>query len=269
MLHLDLFSGIGGFAYAIDQVWGNVEHVFCDNEPFAQAVLKKHWPESYIYEDIRAITNTDLKRCLDGQSKINATERHKAQPESNIGVDIITGGFPCQPFSNAGNRRGTADDRYLWPEMLRVIQLTRPTWVIAENVSGLVTWNDGMVLERVCSDLESQSYEVQPFIIPAAAVNAPHRRDRIWFVAHSLDERRQREFNEKVQRQPALPQQSPRSIERWADGWTIPEPHSIGIHDGVPDRTHRIKALGNAIVPQVAIEIFKAINEALSQKEQV
>jgi DNA (cytosine-5)-methyltransferase 1 len=101
------------------------------------------------------------------------------------GVDLLTGGFPCQPFSQAGKRKGTSDDRYLWPEMLRVIRLTKPTWVIAENVSGILTIEQGMVFEQVCLDLEGEGYEVQPFIIPAVSVNAPHRRDRVWFVAHS------------------------------------------------------------------------------------
>ena len=98
---------------------------------------------------------------------------------------ILTGGFPCQPFSAAGRRRGTADDRYQWPNMFEVIRNTKPDWVIAENVRGLVTWNEGMVLEQVCADLESEGYEVQPFIIPAVAVNAPHRRDRVWIIAYN------------------------------------------------------------------------------------
>lgn len=161
MVHVDLFSGIGGFAYAADQVFGDVTHIFCDSEPFAQAVLKKHWPESEIYEDVR-----------------------KFRPRVGR-VDLLTGGFPCQPFSAAGVRRGTNDERYLWPAMLEVIQYCKPTWVIAENVGGLLTWNEGLVFETVCSDLESAGYEVQPLIIPAAAVGAPHRRDRIWFIGHA------------------------------------------------------------------------------------
>lgn len=97
---------------------------------------------------------------------------------------IVTGGFPCQPFSHAGRRKGTADDRYQWPNMYEVIRNTSPDWVIAENVRGLVTWNDGLVLETVCADLEASGYEVQPFIIPAVAVGAPHRRDRVWIIAN-------------------------------------------------------------------------------------
>jgi DNA (cytosine-5)-methyltransferase 1 len=189
--HLDLFSGIGGFAYAADQVWGDVEHIFCDNDKFCQQVLNKHWKGSKIYNDIRDITYADLNRLaggkavntnLGGQSPLD-----KSATGDKLAIDILTGGFPCQPFSQAGQRKGIDDDRYLWPEMLRVIQLAKPSWVIAENVRGLLTMQQGMVFEQVCSDLEDQGYEVQPFVIPAVAVNAPHRRDRIWFVAHALD----------------------------------------------------------------------------------
>jgi DNA (cytosine-5)-methyltransferase 1 len=262
--HLDLFSGIGGFAYAADQVFGDVEHIFCDNDKFCRAILNKHWPESEVYEDIRFITDTDLKRRLERQSEIDATERDETQSEPVQRVDLLTGGFPCQPFSHAGARRGTSDDRYLWPEMLRVIRLAQPAWIIAENVSGLVTWNDGMVLERVCADMEAAGYEVQPFIIPAAAVNAPHRRDRVWFVANTIDERRQRSCYETVHRERRLQKKLTGSAPDWSDGWTIPEPHCVGIHDGIPHRTHRIKALGNAIVPQVAMQIMEAIKLAQS-----
>lgn len=164
MRHIDLFSGIGGFALAVDTVWHEQknEHIFCDNEPFAQAVLKKHWPDSPIHSDIREFDGTGI---------------HSA--------DILTGGFPCQPFSHAGLRKGTEDDRHLWPHMFRVIRETAPRWVIGENVRGFVTWNDGMVLEQVCTDLEGIGYEVWPFIIPAVALNAPHRRDRVWIVAQN------------------------------------------------------------------------------------
>jgi DNA (cytosine-5)-methyltransferase 1 len=158
MKHLDLFSGIGGFALAASWVWPDHEVVaFCDNEPFCQKVLNKHWPDVPVVDDIRKIKGEDYGA-----------------------VDIITGGFPCQPFSCAGKRGGEADDRYLWPEMLRVIREIRPTWVIGENVAGIIN----MALDQVCSDLEDADYAVQPFIIPACAVNAPHRRDRVWIVAN-------------------------------------------------------------------------------------
>ena len=155
--HLDLFSGIGGFALAAK--WNGYRTVgFCDNEPYAQAVLKKHWPEVPCHKDIREVRG-----------------------ELYAGVTLLTGGFPCQPFSVAGKQRGKDDNRYLWPEMLRVIQEAKPTWIIGENVAGIVN----MALDQVCTDLEDQGYEVEPIIVPACAVDAPHRRDRVWIVAHS------------------------------------------------------------------------------------
>ena len=188
MKHIDLFSGIGGFAYALDQVFYEEknEHIFSDNDPFCQAVLRKHWPEAEIYGDIRELTaDTEGGRGRGSKSTGNKNGQSKIQTRnSNRNVDILTGGFPCQPFSQAGRRKGTEDDRYLWPEMFRVIQDFKPEWVIAENVRGLVTWNEGLVLQQVCTDLESEGYEVQPLIIPAVAVNAPHRRDRVWIIAH-------------------------------------------------------------------------------------
>lgn len=254
--HLDLFSGIGGFAYAIDQVWDDVEHVFCDIEPFCREILNKHWRGAKTYHDIRDITD---------------------EP-----ADIVTGGFPCQPFSQAGKRRGTADNRYLWPEMFRVIQIAKPAWVIAENVRGLATWNDGLVLEQVCTDLEAEGYEVQPFIIPACAVNAPHRRERVWFIANSsnngrscwgaLEQARQDKMDKKWE---TAPHQQVR--ERWErefgtthdNEWLKTATSICRDDDGIPQRVDRIKALGNAIVPQVAVEIFRAIKDSdlLKNKE--
>ena len=160
---LDLFSGIGGFSLAASWVWGkDLEIVgFCDNEDFAQKVLTKNFPGVPIYGDIKEIS---LKRGA---------------------ADIITGGFPCQPFSQAGKRQGEADDRHLWPEMLRIIKEVRPRWIIGENVYGLVNMENGKTLDRILADLEDEGYTVEPFIIPACAVGAWHRRDRIWIVAYS------------------------------------------------------------------------------------
>lgn len=192
--HIDLFSGIGGFAYAIDQVFGEAEHLFCDNNNFCQAVLKKHWPQSKIYGDIKKITEKQLFADSGSKECGRRVSQEPRQESVEAGdIHILTGGFPCQPFSQAGKRRGTEDNRYLWPEMFRIIQLANPDWVVAENVRGLTTWNDGMVLEQVCSDLESQGYEVQPIIIPACATNAPHRRERVWIIANRAGDRRERE----------------------------------------------------------------------------
>ena len=160
MRHGSLFSGIGGFDLASEWMgWENVFH--CEWNEFGRKVLKHYWPQSISYEDI---TKTDFTSHRDR-------------------IDILTGGFPCQPYSQAGKRKGKDDDRHLWPEMLRAIREIKPTWVVGENVRGLVNWNGGLVFDEVQSDLEAAGYEVQPFLLPACAVNAPHRRDRVWFIA--------------------------------------------------------------------------------------
>jgi DNA (cytosine-5)-methyltransferase 1 len=162
MRHGSLFSGIGGFDLASEWMgWENVFH--CEWNPFGQKVLNYYWPKAISYHDI---TKTDFSI-------------HRGQ------IDIITGGFPCQPYSMAGKRKGKEDERHLWPEMLRCIREVQPTWIVGENVLGLVNWNEGMVFEEVQVDLEAEGYTVQPYVLPAASVNAPHRRDRVWFVAYN------------------------------------------------------------------------------------
>ena len=162
---LDLFSGLGGFSLGLERT-GHFETVaFCDNDKFSKAILDKHWKGIKVYDDVREITKEKFK-------------------EDGIEFpDIITGGFPCQPFSVAGKQKGTGDDRHLWPEMFRIIKTFKPRFVIGENVRGIVNIQDGVVFETVCTNLEDEGYEVQPFNIPAAAVGAPHRRERIWFIA--------------------------------------------------------------------------------------
>ena len=162
---LDLFSGLGGFSLGLERT-GHFETVaFCDNNKYSKLVIDKHWKGIKIYDDIREITKE--KFTTDGIET----------------PDIITGGFPCQPFSVAGKQKGTSDDRHLWPEMFRIIKTFKPRFIIGENVRGIVNIQDGMVFETVCTDLEDEGYEVQPFNIPAAGVGAPHRRERIWFIA--------------------------------------------------------------------------------------
>ena len=162
---LDLFSGLGGFSLGLERT-GHFETVaFCDNDKFSKAILDKHWKGIKVYDDVREITKEKFK-------------------EDGIEFpDIITGGFPCQPFSVAGKQKGTSDDRHLWPEMFRIIKTFKPRFIIGENVRGIVNIQDGVVFETVCTDLEDEGYEVQPFNIPAAGVGAPHRRERIWFIA--------------------------------------------------------------------------------------
>lgn len=285
MTHGSLFSGIGGFDLAAE--WAGWENVFhCEWNEFGQKVLKHYWPKAESYEDI---TKTDF-----------TIWRGK--------LDILTAGFPCQPYSSAGKRLGKEDERHLWPEMLRAIREIQPRWIVGENVLGLVNWNDGLVFEEVQADLELESYEVQPFILPACAVDAPHRRDRVWFVAHSHGsndgrtprpnegeggEERIQEWNtirKPIKSSEVLgnasnplrsrrgqdygkgkPRQSNQKSE--ATNWeNFPtQPPICGGNDGLPSeldgitfpkwRNESIKAYGNAIVPQVVYQIFKAINE--------
>lgn len=162
---LDLFSGIGGFSLGLERT-GNFETVaFCEIDKYCKLLLQKHWKGVKIYDDVKKITKEGFE--ADGIPS----------------PDVITGGFPCQPFSVAGKQKGTSDNRHLWPEMFRIIKAFKPRYVIGENVRGIINIQDGMVFETVCTDLESEGYEVQPFIIPAAGVGAPHRRERVWIIA--------------------------------------------------------------------------------------
>ena len=161
MTHGSLFSGIGGFDLAAEWMgWENKFH--CEWNEFGQRVLKHYWPNAESFHDI---TKTDFKKYANQ-------------------IDILTGGFPCQPYSLAGKRKGKEDERQLWPQMLRAIREISPRWVVGENVFGLINWSGGLVFNEVQTDLEASGYEVWPYVLPAAPVNAPHRRDRVWFVAH-------------------------------------------------------------------------------------
>lgn len=301
IVHYDLFAGIGGFSLALEEVFNEakINHVFCEWEHFPSAVLRKHWPNGTFYGDIAGlVADTDSKRHKSSVAETEATGRSDlcsgARSDENETLTILTGGFPCQPFSHAGRRKGTADDRYQWPNMFRVIQNVKPDWVIAENVRGLVTWSDGMVLEQVCVDLESEGYEVQPFIIPACAVNAPHRRDRVWIIAHRANSRvkglQKREINpddaanarcigreqrpsKDIQSEGKKPERQNSYYSGWERDWreVAASTCNARMDDGLSRevdgisysfakwRNESIKAYGNAIVPQVAMEIFRAI----------
>jgi DNA (cytosine-5)-methyltransferase 1 len=177
-MHGSLFAGVGGFDLAAQWVgWTNVFQ--CENNPFCQRVLKYHFPNTILHEDIK---KTDF-------SKYRGT------------IDVVSGGFPCQPYSYAGKRKGTEDNRYLWPEMLRAIREIQPTWVVAENVLGILTIERGMVFESVCADLENQGYKTQSFIIPACAVGAPHLRYRVWIIACRADTGIENLYTENISRQ--------------------------------------------------------------------
>ena len=315
--HYDLFAGIGGFSLALEEVFNEakINRIFCEWEHFPSAVLKKHWPNGTFYGDIaeliadtertglykpeksRGSQEGETERRLPQYERLGIAStgiRGGARSDKNETLTILTGGFPCQPFSHAGRRKGTADDRYQWPNMFRVIQNVKPDWVIAENVRGLVTWNDGMVLEQVYTDLESEDYEVQPFIIPAVAVNAPHRRDRVWIIANRTDSRikslQKREINpddaadarrirrkkrssEDIQPESKKPERQNSYYSGWERDWreVAASTCNARMDDGLSRevdgisysfakwRNESIKAYGNAIVPQVAMEIFRAI----------
>jgi DNA (cytosine-5)-methyltransferase 1 len=265
--------------------WDNVFH--CEWNDFGKRVLNYYWPNAISYDDI---TKTDFTI-------------HRGQ------IDILTGGFPCQPYSSAGKRLGKEDARHLWPEMLRAIREIKPRYVVGENVSGLLSWNGGLVFNEVQTDLEAEGYEVQPVLLPACAVNAPHRRDRIWFVAyrssdgcerteeskevnhrgiqegmeegHELDslhesrnatntdsELPQRRSNKNRPKEAKRYFSSPFQHNTWQN-FPTQSPICNG-DDGISSRLdgitfskwrqESIKAGGNAIVPQVAYQIFKALN---------
>jgi DNA (cytosine-5)-methyltransferase 1 len=301
MKHGSLFSGIGGFDLAAEWMdWENVFH--CEWNPFGQRVLKHYWPNAESFEDI---TKTDF------------TKYHGA-------IDIISGGFPCQPYSAAGKRLGKADERHLWPHMLRAIAEIAPRYVVGENVRGLTNWNRGMVFDEVCVDLENLGYSVAPYLIPACATNAPHKRERIWFIAYangrtkrapgtsrSIEKNRSekhdessqrgestefdigcREFlrnasdsqcidleNERNEQRSMGKENSRQSTTRFEYGnirsnWSAfptSKPTICGRNNGFSNeldgitfskwRNESIRAYGNAVVPNVVFEIFKAIEK--------
>ena len=251
MTHGSLFSGIGGFDLAAQWMgWENVFH--CEWNPFGQRVLKHYWPNADSHHDI---TKTNFEQYANR-------------------IDILTGGFPCQPYSSVGERKGKEDERHLWPEMLRTIREVVPRYVVGENVLGLTNWDGGIVFDEVHTDLELAGYEVAAVVIPAAAVNAPHGRDRVWFVARRVVADANGEFQQwrYGQRKNGKNKQKNR-IESFNEPtkWeTFPtKPAVCSGNDGVPDqldgiafskwRHESLKAYGNAIVPQVALQIFKVI----------
>lgn len=242
MKSIELFAGIGGIALAAE--WAGIETVaFCEREPFCQKVLNKHWPDIPIFDDVKTLNREVLEE--------------KGVIEPNGTVDIISGGFPCQPFSIAGKRKGTEDDRDLWPEMFRIIRELKPTWVVGENVANF----SNMELERTCTDLENEGYETQSFIVPACGVNAKHQRYRTFVVAYSNCKGLEGSKNTR---------KTSRKGKKWNKQFTgcseagatwAAEPHVGRVANGIPNRVDRIRSLGNAVVPQQIYPIFKTIME--------
>jgi len=236
---LDLFSGIGGFSLGLERAGPFRTVAFCERDRFCQAVLRKHWPGVPIYDDIKTID-------YEGD------------------CDIITGGYPCQPFSLASSqRKGTADDRHLWPFLFEVIKQKRPAWVICENVPGHIT----MGLDEVLFDLESEGYTSRPFVIGAVSVDAPHRRSRVFVISRAAKDvadtngarlQRREEAGDAGSKRTRGDERAERCGDPERPAWP-PEPDVGRVAARVPNRVDRLKALGNAVVPQVVEEIGKAI----------
>ena len=269
MRHVDLCSGIGGFALGFQ--WAELSEpvLFCDIEDWSRQVIRKHWPGVPIAKDVKELAN-DPERLV---------------PD----CDIITAGYPCQPFSLAGKRKGQEDDRHIWPHILRIVAQKRPTWCVFENVYGHLS----MGLDQVLLDLESEGYATRTFIVPAAGVNAPHKRDRIWIVGYTENiGRNGRAETAGREGEKDKPEQS--ESEVWCEpsrpgedvaytdnarreeqrgsftaqkkhkasecrSWWESEPNVGRVANGIPRRVDRLKGLGNAIVPQIAMQIGKAI----------
>ena len=292
---VDLFSGIGGFSYAAEQIVGGFETIaFVEQDDYCQKVLRKHWHDVPIYSDIRSFDGKEYKDA-----------------------DIVVGGFPCQPFSVAGKRKGTDDDRYLWPEMFRLIREIKPEFVIGENVQGIINIENGMVLRQVQDDLEGEGFKVQCFVIPASGIGAWHQRKRVWIIGCNVSNtdsgmrrrgraigesgtnevwrfhiekekqseqnfrsktigcnvvpgKKQNVFDSKCFRTQVQIKRKDSSIKMSRGTsqktWWQTQSELCGVPNGVSYgvdkyRAKRIKALGNSIVPQIVRQIGLAIKE--------
>ena len=296
MRHVDLCSGIGGFALGFEWAGLSTPVLFCDIDPWCRKILAQHWPHVPISDDVKELANDPIRNVPD--------------------CDILTAGYPCQPFSFAGKRKGTEDDRHIWPYIRRIVAQKRPAWCVFENVYGHIS----MGLDQVLSDLEAESYAARAFIVPACGVNAPHKRDRLWIVAHANSEgesnvsghaakgqrmvantdifnggadKEPEQSKGKTWRQPTSDSGGNvantddtgsqgrihrRKDQEWQDqhgharcsgtvhrqpiqGWWDVEPAVGRVAHGIPNRSHRLKGLGNAIVPQIAEQIALTIRK--------
>ncbi len=252
---LDLFSGIGGFSLGLERTGGFETVAFCEIEPFPRKVLAKHWPKVPIYDDVRTLTKDILDR--DG-----------------IAVDVITGGFPCQDLSTAGNKRGLEEGTRsgLWSEIIRLTCELRPQFVTVENVSNLLRGpaeKPGKWFGRVLGDLAECGYNAEWQNIPASALGAPHRRERVWFVAYPCEVRRSEVFEHikegLVAKNEAWPSDllGSRAISGTRNGKNIYEPALLGSDDGLPFRLDELAGYGNAVVPQIPELIGNAILQSM------
>lgn len=273
--HVDLCSGIGGFALGFEWAGLSQPILFCDTEPWCRQILKQHWPDVPIAEDVKDLAN-----------------------ESNTvpDCDIITAGYPCQPFSVAGKQEGTEDDRHIWPYISQVIALKRPTWVVLENVYGHIA----MGLDQVLFDLEAEGYTSRTFIVPACSVDAPHRRDRTFVVGNPSGGRLRGVDRWGTGQKPSdgcsdVADTTSQRPQGWVSGrqdtewqgehgqsgrsspthrqpeqdWWATEPMVGRVAHGIPKRVDRLKGLGNAIVPQIAQQIGLSIKAVEDKKAGV
>ena len=275
--HVDLCSGIGGFSLGFEWAELSTPILFCDTEEWCRKILAKNFPNVPIATDVKELAN-DPERLVPSH-------------------DILTAGYPCQPFSVAGKQRGIEDDRHIWPYILRIVAHKRPTWCVFENVHGHIA----LGLDQVLLDLEAEGYSTRTFIVPACGVNAPHRRDRLWIVAYTVSSRGETRHSDRLGndngsqgdqgqsessssevhvadadserlqgRQNARDtsqgwaqrkEQSPRRNKR-TDGQNWPvEPSICRVAHGIPKRVDRLRGLGNAIVPQIAQRIGETIRK--------
>ncbi len=235
MRHLDLFSGIGGFALAARMAGEFKTVAFCEIDKYCQRVLRKNFPNVPINDNVKTLNGNEYGP-----------------------IDIITGGYPCQPFSIAGKRSGANDDRHLWPEVFRIARSIKPRWLLLENVAGHIT----LGLDDVLFDLDSIGYTAQPFVIPACAVDARHRRDRVWIIAHDSRQhlpQPQVADSERIFLS-ELGGTADKAMLRVAE-WEADQPSMVGVAHGIPNWVDRARGLGNAIVPQVAAVILSVIRE--------
>jgi len=312
MRHVDLCSGIGGFALGFEWAELSKPVLFCDIEPWSREILRKHWPDVPIADDVKELAN---------------------DPDGLVpDCDILTAGYPCQPFSLAGERRGTEDDRHIWPFILAIVQAKRPAWCVFENVYGHVS----MGLDEVLSDLEGEGYAARPFIVPACAADAPHRRDRVWIIARNVGDTRRtssksrgdtkarekairsaatshhkrsgedvadtdnrhrsrkikgildqsdrqapdrlarsgqdvahtdsaqqqgRWISSRIHKEHTKPNSGSDPSRQQATQFWLPEPAVGRVANGIPRRVDRLRGLGNAIVPQIAMRIGETIKQ--------
>lgn len=238
---LDLFSGIGGFSLGLERAGINTV-AFCEIEEYPRKIIKKHWPKTPIAQDVKKLSYNYKTKQLYFKTKVIYVGT----------IELICGGFPCQPFSQAGKRGGKDDNRHLWPEMFRLIKEIKPKWVIGENVAGFVS----MALDDVLFELEGEKYETQSFVIPACAVGGIHRRDRVWIVANAKSERLQRfgsrsSFRGKKEEFKGSGIVRSDCQENFEFIKLPTQPPVRHRNDGISGNVARLKALGNAVVPQI------------------